>query len=562
MKEGLMQKFSRSESYIEGELFFLVPEKPRQEFVTDLKASLLAEMPQKKRTWSSRKAKYSVGIFGSIMATSFVLFGTLLFGVSPQGKASNATLISGLFGQVFVEENHVATPGMSLEEGALLESGPHSGVTVRFFEDSLLRMDENTKLTITKLKTHPIRNDLGEVHVQLESGRIWVRNFSPHDQHSKFIVLAQDHTVTLDIGGAADISFQKQEFMVRVWERMLRIASILDEDERLLSEGEKFATKLTTEKHNNLTPEDSEELWVRFNKQEDTSVQSMFIENKITKDQEYTATGLEKLRSAFISPFSESKDESLQEVEELFFEALSEITKQKDPMNAHWVLFTFEEKLKGLHKNHPEEADAFLVSAEKTLSSILPSSPLFSIQQRISVLRAEYEEQNTLVKEKQRTQRLWQASRLADAGHVALAQAIVAESTNIETYEEETLVEVLDEREKQIAALSTIPQENIIEEAEEILLKNTSALVRPGFPQKTEKDTEEKAHEVIRKVKQYESDIGKKNTLRAHLNKIENNIENVSLVVEIKNRLPEELQEEAQRKILDIVSEEKRKAKQ
>lgn len=556
LRVSLLRHFSEENKHIEGKMYFLVSEKPEEQFKHDLRAALLQKMSMKKKSqW--KKTFSSFRTKAALSFATVLLFSVALFGLSSTGVASGTTSLSSFSGKVFIGKQSVLEDGEALVSGETITTKENSFATLSFFEDSLVRMDENTEITITNLTPHTLRADLGEVKITLQKGRIWVRSASANEQYSHFIVSQGWYETVLDFGGAAEIFAQKQELVVSVWDRIVRIVPPVGE-EFVLSQNEKFTHSFLSEKRENILPETKKDQWTLYNLQEDYAFFHSFVLQKIKQQAEQNKSTIAKIKEVFTG---ESKE---QELENFFFDTLALIAdgQAKDTLS---FLHDFEEKVRSFAKKEPEKAEAFLSSTEKSLTFVLPDSPFFPVKERVSVLKSEISK-TLLAAEKSRTERLWQASALASAGHTIVAKSIVQESTDFHAQNTEKMTpEILGERESQMVALAQIEEQeelsDFAEDAQEELIEKTkTALVRPGFPHTSvNKNNTKKAQEIIRKVKKYKSITGQHNTLLAQLHTIKNTAENISLVIEIKNRLPDNLQGEAQRKILDILAAERKK---
>lgn len=552
LKKTLLKKFSGNQKILEGQLYFLLPQVPKTTFEKQLRKRLLSSVPRKKRVFSSH-------IFSSFRAPALLLAPIFLFftfaaiGFFPTGSASGKTILSSFSGDVEVNGARVTEKNTPLSPSYIIATRAQSSAVLSFFEDSLVRMDEHTSIRLDTLAPHPLRPDLGEVELTLLSGRIWVKNASSDERYSRFLVNNEKYRVVLDFGGAVEISANKQEYIVRVWDKIARV--IDGEREILLAQGEEYFASFFIKKRRDIAEHYAQDdLWVAYNLQEDAMLANSFLFQKIEAQNAATQSALEKIKSVF-----SGTDADMQEIEDFFFDTLSLLAHGKSTDTTTFIR-DFRKKVLDFSRISPQKTEAFLVSAEKSLSFVPPRSPLFSIREQITHLREEIA-QSVIAREKVRTQQLWNARLLARAGHTDAAQHIIQRNISTDT---DTSSEVLEERELQMVALGEMEKddalEDIAENAQTLLVQKTQkTLTRPGFPTRSQMNTRRKAEEVIRIVKKYTSETGQRNTLIARLRAIPNTTENLALVLEIKKRLPEHLRNIAKRKILDILAAERKK---
>lgn len=578
LREKIQKKFLHSEGFFEQSLLNMVDVSSAEHFRCRLKEELLEEHSRmfSKRNLASHIPSHYPAFFrflkGSVPVTFSVMvfFSAILFGVSPQSQALQNTLVTSYFGDVYVshqQEGQQLPAEVYLGEGTVVKTGEYSGATIRFFEDSVLRMDSETTIVIDTLEPHPVQNDLGEVRVVLSSGKAWVKTFSLDEEYSRFHLILPGSEVVLDSGGAVDAFVSGSSKVVRSWDRIVRVR---DEDGGgvVLSGGRQLVDRFNSITVSPIPEADAEHEWVLSNKAWDETISVFFVEEKIKQKRSEAVSTLEKMKKAFISPFSDSSEKELLELEIIFFDSLSDLSLHFDEYN-HDSLDDFSEKARSLFRTHPEKVEAFFASTEKTLHSVLPDSPLFVAKEQIESLQKEFAEvqQDSLLAEKQKTKRLWEVTLLVDAGQMALAEELMKTASEAShEMEAEATPEILDERQEQLAALGTMEENEalweIASEMENEIIEETSVIVRPGFPTGQTKTTTERAYEVISKIKKYESNRGRLNVLRNELSAIDKTAENISLLIEIKDRLPDDLKGEIDEKVLNIMEEERRRAQE
>jgi hypothetical protein len=228
------------------------------------------------------------------------------------------------------------------------------------------------------------------------------------------------------------------------------------------------------------------------------------------------------------------------------------------------------EAVRQARQQHPQETDAFLAFAEKTLSPVLPDDSLFAAKTQIAQLQQEFTDlPHIVVVEKQRTERLWEARRLAESGKLALAEAIVRDASAqiaAEPIAAAAAESVLAEKQEQLVVLGEIQKDGvapaIVTRAESEIITASSRLLRPAFPDPSPLALAQKAADIIERVERYKSPVGQKNTLRHHLDRLGESGENLRLLAEIKEQVPGELKPAVSEQIIALLASEREKVRQ
>ncbi len=574
LRQRLLEEFDTEYNQLEARLRLQASETvPSEAFRKRLRQRLVADERQTrkifvapaKRTW--RRA-FEVG--ASVMTIVTLITATVFFGSRPTTLATDLTLLTAFSGDVQLTQAGtqatVVAPDIAITTGTAITTGARSGATVRFFEDSILRLDQNTRVTIENLTPHSARDDLGEVGITILEGRAWVRTFSTDEDYSRLVItLTSENSIVMDAGGALDVTVSKTERSIRVWERSA--AALSNGVRAFLSEGKEFLQHGGFNSGMLPIGEASyQEPWVVQNFAADDLLIGTILEEKIDAQRILAENRVASLREHFASPFGEDSDAEIFQLETDFFAMLSHLLVNADNEAA---LNHFVESVHNVGEKNHDQVVALLASAEKTLSIVLPDSPLFTAKKTIENLKFELEQKPSVIAiEERRTTRLWEARRLAQAGNVSLAEEIVRESSTEaegaarETISPDQTADILAEKQEQLAALSAITTsagvtEGVAESLEKETVAESSRIIRPGFPDASTRNTTNQAYEIIASIKKYENITGQKNTLYHHLNSIEDSAENLSLLMEIKNRVPNELVGMVDEKIILILGKER-----
>lgn len=158
--------------------------------------------------------------FASALAVIFVVGVFFNFGYRVnRAEASVMTIIDQISGNVTVVRDNkilIAEPGLLLLADDTIKTGPGSRAIIRFLDQSVSRLDENTDVKISKLYVNPNNKTETIVEIIIERGRIWSRVVNLINDVSKFQVKAQNtiavakkkaaFDVKIPAGGSAKIS--------------------------------------------------------------------------------------------------------------------------------------------------------------------------------------------------------------------------------------------------------------------------------------------------------------------------------------------------------------------
>lgn len=572
LKDRLIQEFSipkNTDKWLEegGSLL-----SPRTEFATHLRYRLMQspilapktrKIPRFWRRFLPQPPPSSFVRRIISVTTALSLFvSAFFFGLSGTSQASSKSFIAAFTGTIKINHGHgedIAVSGNDtpIFSGTIISTEEHSFATLEFFEDSVLRMDEDTTVSIFRLDENPLRNDLGNVEVELLSGRVWIKTFAADDKYSRFLLKTSGEIAPL-AGSAIDVERKGAKTIVRSWSRSARIS--VDMSEMVLAEGREAGILLgNISDPAPLLEEESSASWVLANKTEDEHLLSVFAQQKMLERQQEMKKEREEIQKQFFLMGKEEASDDILQLESVFFKGLDHISAEdlnpKDAMNPFFIM------AQEAWKKYPHETETLLASLEKTLQPILQNSPLFAAKEIIDTLQTSFAEQPEVVQETLRTRQLWEAKTLADSGNIVLAEAILEETSDtnigIGISSPEVATEILDQRQEQMVAVGAMEKtdisRNILEETEDTLVEKTTKLVRPHFPSGDQISEAEQARDIVLRMKKYSNERGQENTLRAHLRYIEDKPENIGLLQELRTRVPENLQNEVDEKIVSVL---------
>jgi len=124
-------------------------------------------------------------------------------------EASAVTILEESIGDVSIlrdSEVFPGTAGIYLRTDDVIRTGFASKAVIRFLDQSVSRLDENTEVRISKLFVNPLNKTETMVEVVLDHGRLWSRVVSLIDNFSNFKVKAKNTVATAKKKAAFDVS--------------------------------------------------------------------------------------------------------------------------------------------------------------------------------------------------------------------------------------------------------------------------------------------------------------------------------------------------------------------
>jgi|GEM_PF-1486043 len=156
-----------------------------------------------------KSARFWKVAMSSAMLLFFVVTSVLIFPFQvPLTYAARLTYIDDLSGQVFVLRGGqllAAKKDFALVEGDVLITKDKSFVTVRFFDDSVSRLDANTQLEVNRLYSEPFNPVATQVELTLQDGHIWTRVLNLIDDDSHFMISTEDTAAIVTKKAAFDL---------------------------------------------------------------------------------------------------------------------------------------------------------------------------------------------------------------------------------------------------------------------------------------------------------------------------------------------------------------------
>lgn len=193
-------------------------------------AGLLERMVQKGRfawpsLWIFRNWKSSLA---SVLTFSILL---AIFVVAPLElrltRASKWTFLESVEGEVYINRNgriFPADPNFALQEGDLIFTRADSFVAIRYLDDSVTRLGENTSLQISRLFVSPDSAVSTEVELSLISGQVWASVYNLIDGDALFSIETENARADVNSRAAFEISSLDAVTRLAVFENMVDVS--------------------------------------------------------------------------------------------------------------------------------------------------------------------------------------------------------------------------------------------------------------------------------------------------------------------------------------------------
>lgn len=173
-----------------------------------------------KKAFHYFKTVLSSAMLFFFVVTSVVVFpfnGTILY-------AARSTYLDDVQGDVFVIRNgqlYPASKDFSLQESDILLTKEDSFAVVRFFDDSVVRMDANTQLELKRMYSEPFNPVATQVEVSLENGRLWTHVLNLVDERAHFSVATDRAMATVSKKAAFDLQARVSTTTLSVFDNVV-----------------------------------------------------------------------------------------------------------------------------------------------------------------------------------------------------------------------------------------------------------------------------------------------------------------------------------------------------
>lgn len=190
---------------------------------------IMQRLNEKKFSW--RDVLWAFRSWKSSVATLMIgLFALASFAVAPfelrVTRASKWTFLEDVQGEVFVNRNGRVMnvdKDFALEEGDLVFTRVGSFVTIRYLDDSVTRLGENTSLEIKKLYVRPDNAVQTQVELSLLGGYLWASVYNLIDNESSFIIETENARADVSNKAAFEIKSNSDTTVLTVFDNVVDV---------------------------------------------------------------------------------------------------------------------------------------------------------------------------------------------------------------------------------------------------------------------------------------------------------------------------------------------------
>lgn len=418
-------------------------------------------------------------------------------------------------------------PGFVLRKDDIVRTGNNSRTTIHFLDQSVSRLGENTEIKLSRLFINPSNKAETFVEIVLHRGRIWSRVINLISNFSSFQVKAANTVAVAKKKAAFDVSVSssgkpkvsavknKVDFVVATDKKVME-TTLMKGFEAEIKNGKPSVAQTAVSQ--NTSGEEKKDSWILDNLEEDKAyIETVKQENRAQIQNEakvlpgnplYSVKEFtEGTKIAFTLNDFERQKKILIAGSEKLAEAIP-FLERRETARAASLLQAFQtavsevlEWAKSFEATNPVEvlqlntlAGELLAGYEKRLALLLPGDPLYPLKETISatkLLISESEFEKTEERLAQATNKLLEASDLAEQGDTAAAaEQVAAYQTAVSDFVTGVKQLSADEKEKAVTALIdnkvdnlkvleaiASPEQNVQEAKTDILAKLGEAVL-------------------------------------------------------------------------------------
>lgn len=177
----------------------------------------------------SRVSRYFKTALSSFMLFFFVLSAVVIFPFQvPILHAARLTYLDEVKGDVMVYrdgEQLIGAPDFALQQGDLIFTQPGSTASVRFFDDSVSRLDGNTQLQLKRIYAEPLNPVVTQVDLALGEGRLWTKVLNLVDDRSHFMVETSSAAISVNKKATFNLESQSSVTTLTVYDNVVEMSS-------------------------------------------------------------------------------------------------------------------------------------------------------------------------------------------------------------------------------------------------------------------------------------------------------------------------------------------------
>lgn len=226
------------------------------------------------RNWRASLASFLIFV---------MLLGTLVL-LPTDGRilyAAKITFLEEVKGEVYVNrEGNVMSvnSNFTLEEGDLIFTRSGSFVTIRYLDDSVTRLGENTSLEIRRLYVQPDNQVETQVELNLVNGQIWAGVYNLVDQDSKFVVETSNAKAMVNSKAAFELKASQDATTIAVFDNVVDVTSKAVGDNKVQPVVSGFKAKV--EAHTFLAYDNGVSIEKNSLKQDDWAIMNIELDGK------------------------------------------------------------------------------------------------------------------------------------------------------------------------------------------------------------------------------------------------------------------------------------------
>jgi hypothetical protein len=520
---------------------------PSEAFLTQARMRLMEriQIPRPSWAWIIFAKRFAASTLVMTLAVTCTLF---FIGGHQTVNASEDTYIEILAGSATVKHADrliwdEITSQTELAEGDLIKMGKGSEAIIRFFDDSQLRLAENSLLLISKIAVSPAYARQGIIEVSLHEGNAWVQTLNVDDGYAGFTLITRDAIAkvinsTFDVKTGFDsptvfsVLQNKIELTTLQPDTREAVGSLkVSADNQIKITSGFNSTQKPSVAINPLTSQEKTDKWIERNLQMDRDHLAQLREKELSRLRETVSVlpgnmlypfkqGLERLKLAL--SFNEPSVENMQI--EIANERLNEailLLQNGDRQKAMESLMAYQsiarqiaEEVQKNQKSRADVAHRLITPYQKTLIASLPAAPVGIVKEALNQTE-ELFTNDPIQREKIRLEnsvdRLHDVIAFLEAGDLdsakdslvnneLIATTILDEAKNIQDAEgkKELLNSILEMRNEELALLNGITNDkasleerdprlaSMLKDAQEQAQKeviNTIAFIRPLVPE-------------------------------------------------------------------------------
>jgi len=616
-------EYSSSESVLKAFLRKCGVISPSRDFVAQAKARLMDKIIEVRQPifgWLGLAKQ----VFASILVMSIAVTSTLFFVDGGQiVSASQETYLEVFGGEVTIKHADQLTWDLvfdrtELAAGDIIRLRDGANATVHFFDDTELRLSENSTLLLSQLAISPGYARQGIIEASLHQGSAWVQTLNVDDDYAGFVLTTRD-----SIFKALHSSFEVQSRLneptsARVFSNNVELTVLNPVTREVvtslkLKEGQKSVMSLSSAaaKITNIDAQDRADSWVQENLKKDHSHLSVLRQ----RDMEMLRLAAGTLPGDILYPVKQAKErlklaftdkENLTdaqiEVANIRLNEAMVLLENNDRQKALGSLMAYQSIARKLAEESKNDnvarkivSNKLLTNHQKVLVASLPTAvPVGMIKETLNnteeLLTLEPIEKER-IRLKNSVNRLKDIASLVEVGdlnaakealtsHKLVVTAILDEATQIENDDEKRTVldSILELRQEELALIDSVSSRlNSYESADPQLvamlesttletraeMDKTLAFIKPLLPevvqvyQEPPSALQKKAQEFSDKINIYKSWRGQKNQIARLLKDQSDSVSDVEFMTEVRDQLSGRARDMVNMEILKLRREER-----